>query len=738
MLVSFDIRGFVRVSQGQFGAEIPINVDWIKTTSPKTFVRIDFMRGDPETLKSTQDRKRLRKQLWLAGVVWSLLVAFLLLWSLSGVDGEMLGLARQEAIANYNKDQAFRAWGTAHGGVYAEVTERTKRNPYLSHIEERDLVTPGGRQLTLMNPAYMLRQLMEEYDELYGVKGRITSLLPLNPDNTPDAWEAAALLAFTRGEKERFEVTEIDGEPFLRLIRPMVTTEGCLLCHAHQGYKEGDIQGGVGVAVPLDGYLAVAEGRKWNLSVILGLIWAVGMIVIWLTGRRGFQRIRERLDYEDQIWQQANFDSLTGLSNRSLFMDRMDRALSYVRRHSDELALLYIDLDRFKDVNDTRGHACGDRLLQEAARRLQGCVREMDTVSRLGGDEFTVILPEIADSLSATAIANKILGELARPFDLDGCEIHLSASIGITTYPEDGDTPGVLLQNADTAMYRAKSGGRNTYRFFTWEMNQEAEGRVSLESDLRQALKRDEFDLHYQPVFDLAEGRLVGAEALLRWESPGRDPIGPDTFVPLAEGNGLIVPLGEWVLQRAIADLRGWDQAGLILETLSVNVSTIQFRASGFLEQIQLMLNQHPYLKSRLVLEITESVFMDGYGEAGKALDRLRKQGVGIAIDDFGTGYSSLSYLKRFPVDNIKIDRSFVRDVTSDPDDAALCDAIIAMAHHLGLQVIAEGVETDLQQQFLRDSGCDLAQGYLLGRPMSGAAFEVFLREHLPVDKAAS
>ena len=695
------------------------------------------MKNDPGSLQSTEDRYHLRGQLALAAVLWTLMMAILLFWSIHSVDGEMLGLARQEAIANFNKDQAFRAWGTSHGGVYAEVNERTGRNPYLAHIPERDLVTPSGRQLTLLNPAYMLRQMMEEYDDLYGVKGKVTSLVPLNPDNAPDEWEAAALRAFAKGEKERREVTEIDGKPFLRLIRPMATTAGCLLCHAHQGFEAGDVRGGVGVSVPLARYLAVAEDRKLNLAVVLSLIWTVGMMVIWLSGRRGFQRIRERLDYEGRIWQQANFDTLTGLPNRSLFMDRMDRALAYARRHGESLALLYIDLDRFKDVNDTRGHASGDRLLQEAAARLRNCVREMDTVSRIGGDEFTVILPEIADRVSATVVANNILTELARPFSLDRHDAHLSASIGITTFPEDGEDPGMLLQHADTAMYRAKSSGRNAYRFFTREMNQEAEGRVSLESDLRKALQNDGLSLHYQPIFDLRGGGLVGAEALLRWTSPERGTIGPDVFIPVAEESGLIIPLGDWVLRRAARDLRCWDRAGVVLKSLSINVSTIQFCSGTFPQQIRSLLDQHPHLDSRLVLEITESVFMDGYGLAGEALDLLRKQGVAIAIDDFGTGYSSLSYLKRFPVDEIKIDRSFVRDVTNDPGDAALCEAIIAMAHHLDLTVVAEGIETDLQQRFLRESGCDLAQGYLMGRPMPADEFATFLGTHLVADKAA-
>ncbi|MEW8522343.1 MAG: EAL domain-containing protein [Candidatus Thiodiazotropha endolucinida] len=679
------------------------------------------------------DESRLRIQLWMAFFGWTLLVLFLLLWAMSNEDAEMLELARREAIDNFNKDQAFRVWATTHGGVYVPVTERTQPSPLLRHIPERDLVTPSGRQLTLLNPAYMLRQMMEDYAELYGVKGRITSTKPLNPENAPDEWERAALESFERGEKEQFELTDINGEPYLRLIRPMETKAGCLKCHHNQGYQVGDIRGGVGISVPMKHYFSSAAEQKREIKAGLGLIWFAGVSAIWFYGRRSRQRFRERKDYEDQIWQQANFDSLTGLSNRNLFLDRLGRALAFARRQHSILALLFIDLDRFKYVNDALGHATGDQLLQEAARRLRLCVREMDTVSRLGGDEFTVILPIISEGQAVARVATSILTELSRPFDLGGQETHVSASIGITLYPQDGSDTGMLLQNADTAMYQAKAEGRNTYRFFTWEMNKVAEGRVSLGAALRNALRGNEFQLHYQPIVDIADGQIVGAEALIRWGSPDQGRVGPDQFIPVAEESGLIVPIGDWVLQQAALDLKLWDRAGLKMELLSVNVSTVQFQFEGFLEKMLDLMKRQPHLSSRLFLEITESVFLDEHREPGTRLGVLRKQGIGISIDDFGTGYSSLSYLKRFPVDKIKIDKSFIRDVTTDPEDAALCEAIIAMAHHLGLKVVAEGVETKAQWQFLHESGCDYAQGYYIGRPMAAATFTDFLVKHTDV-----
>ena len=677
-----------------------------------------------------RDLRRLNLQVITTASVWTLLLAGMLVWTLNSVDDEMMELARLEAVANFNKDQAFRAWATGHGGVYVPETESTVASPYLSHIPERDLVTPSGRKLTLMNPAYMLRQLMEDFDELYGVKGRITSLYPLNPINRADPWEESALKALKEGAKEVFEITGIEGRPFLRLMRPMVTKAGCLQCHGHQGYEIGDIRGGVGVSVPLEKYLSVAVERKRNLWIILLVVWIVGLGFVWLGASRSRQRILERIDYEAHIWNQANFDLLTGLANRTLFMDRLDRALTYAHRDKHLLALLYVDLDRFKDVNDTRGHVVGDELLQQVAQRLRHSVRDMDTVSRLGGDEFTVILPKVREKSSAAVVARSILEELSRPLKLEGYDNYLSASIGITVFPDDGNDSGELLRKADTAMYQAKSAGRAGFRFFTADMTKQAERRVSLESNLRHALDHKQFELHYQPVLRLSDGALVGAEALIRWCPPGRDLVPPDEFIPLAEECGLIVPIGKWVIRQAVADLARLDETGPKLSELAVNIAMPQFREKTFASELIAFLSNHPHVKQRLCIEITERVFMDEYSDPVAQLAMLHREGLRISIDDFGTGYSALGYLKRFPVDIIKIDRSFVRDVTEDAEDASLCEAIISIAQHLGMKVVAEGVENREQWEFLRHKECDFAQGYYMGKPMPLGEFMDYMKAH--------
>jgi diguanylate cyclase (GGDEF)-like protein len=664
------------------------------------------------------DRRKLTRTLLGATLLWGSLLAASLYLSLSQADQEMLGLARNEARANFNKDQVFRSWATSHGGVYVPVTPQTPPNPFLAHIPERDLVTPSGRRLTLVNPAYMVRQMMDEYAELYGVRGRIVSLTPLNPNNAPDAWERRVLQSFAHSTDEAFEWTAIDGQPYLRLMRPMMTVEGCLKCHADEGYTNGGINGGVGVSVPLQPYLRVTDRRKQRLWLTHGAIWLFGMAGVVVGGVSGRRQIAERNLFQQRIWHQANFDSLTRLANRNLFFDRVEQALAGARRSGQKLALMFIDLDRFKDVNDTLGHGQGDSLLQRAAERLAGCVRESDTISRIGGDEFTVLLSDLQSADSATVVARSILATMAEPFMLDRQPVHISASIGITLFPDDADDATTLLKNADTAVYQAKADGRNTYRYFTWEMTQRARERVQLENELREAIKGDQFCLYYQPIFATESRRAQGAEVLLRWQHPQRGLVGPDTFIGIAEQSGLIVPIGEIVLRKAVQQLKEWQQEGIQLHHLAINVSTRQCRSAGFAPFVQRLVQEAgPDISRRLAFEITESLFLGDEADAGELLAEWRSLGISISIDDFGTGYSSLSYLRRFPVDILKIDRSFVRDIAADPADASLCEAIISMSHLLGIKVVAEGVETEEQLAILGARHSDFCQGFLLARP---------------------
>jgi len=443
-------------------------------------------------------------------------------------------------------------------------------------------------------------------------------------------------------------------------------------------------------------------------------------MLVQSTGSIGSQigQFMARGQAEERVRHLAHFDELTGLPNRTLFNQRLSHALARARRAEQSLAVLFIDLDRFKNINDTLGHDAGDRVLKEVAQRLSGCLREVDTVSRLGGDEFVVLIEAASRPADIAEVAQKILAAMARPVVLDAQEFHLTASIGISTSPGDSDDLQGLMKNADIAMYRAKEQGKNNFQFYSAQINVHTLERVALESDLRHALERDEFVLHYQPKVDIGSNRIVGMEALLRWQQPGKPLVPPNQFIPLAEETGLIVPIGEWVLRHACRRNKAWQEQGLPFLRIAVNLSPRQFAHANLLQEVAHALQETQLDPTWLELEITESMVMRDPERAVLLLHELKAMGIHLSLDDFGTGYSSLSYLKRFPLDSVKIDRSFIQDLPRDSDDAGITQAIIAMAHSLRLAAIAEGVETAEQLEFLRSNGCDEMQGYLFCRPL--------------------
>ena len=429
--------------------------------------------------------------------------------------------------------------------------------------------------------------------------------------------------------------------------------------------------------------------------------------------------IADRKASEARVTHLANHDNLTDLPNRNLLQDRARQALSVAGRQQQRVGILFIDLDQFKTINDSLGHHIGDRLLQTVASRILGCLRDEDTVARQGGDEFIVVLPAIKRFEDIGIVAQKLLSVLAAPYAIDNADLHTSASIGVSVFPDDGVDIETLMRNADTAMYHAKTNGRNNFQFFTPRMNQAAAERLNIENKLRHALTRQELSLVYQPIVSLREGRACAAEALLRWYSD-EGPITPDRFIPIAEETGLIVPIGEWVMRAALQERRRWLDQGHHLPRMFVNMSARQFAQKNLVATIGRMLHEVGLGPEHLGIEITESLLMERPEDAVRTLKTLSAMGIQISIDDFGTGYSSLSYLKRFPLNKIKVDRSFVRDIATDPDDAAIVTAIIAMAHSLNAAVVAEGVETQEQLSFLRAHGCDEFQGYLFSRPLPG------------------
>jgi diguanylate cyclase (GGDEF)-like protein/PAS domain S-box-containing protein len=434
--------------------------------------------------------------------------------------------------------------------------------------------------------------------------------------------------------------------------------------------------------------------------------------------------VTERKKVEEQIEYQAYHDALTGLPNRRLFRDRLTVALAHARRMKHPLAVMFLDLDRFKVVNDTLGHSTGDELLKAVGARLQTSMREEDSIARMGGDEFTVLLAELKTSNDAAKIAQKVLDTVAYPLQIDGTELFVTTSIGIALFPNDGDTAEALLANADHAMYRAKDAGRNSYQMFTPAMNSRALERLSLENDLRHALERGELELHYQPQINIASGRVSGVEALLRWNRPRFGLVGPKDFIPIAEETQLIVPIGEWVLREACRQARLWQNDCPAGFRMAVNLSPRQFQHSDLTLVIATALELSGLAPGDLELEITESLAMQNTTRTIATLRRLREMGVQIAIDDFGTGHSSLNYLRSFPIDSVKIDQEFVQEIEFSAADRAIVSAVIGMARGLRLRVTAEGVETESQLAFLREQGCQEVQGFLFGEPVPASAFQ--------------
>jgi len=498
-----------------------------------------------------------------------------------------------------------------------------------------------------------------------------------------------------------------DGRRQFRTVIPFIASKdfrgtNCLNCHH---VEVGSVNGAASIVLNMDDADArIARVKYWVWSGDAILVLMLALIIIW-----------RKVDRRIQIL--ANFDSVTGLPNRNLLHDRISQAISFARRYEKIAAILFIDLDDFKVVNDSLGHNVGDQLLRELGKRLTSCVRGVDSVARLGGDEFVIVLTGMAHQDGVLFIAEKVLDSLSRPFLLEGHEVFISSSIGVAIFPKDGDNEVTLLKNADSAMYHAKERGKGHYQFYAAEMNEMALERLALVNDLHHALERSEFVLHYQPQVNLKTGKITGVEALVRWQHPQKGMIPPSKFIAVAEETRLILPLGEWVLYTACSEAAKWHKKGYDI-TVSVNISALQVEEHRLVELVDDALRMTGINPKYLELELTENVLIERSDAINRIFRQLREKGVRMAIDDFGTGYSSLSYLSKLPIDKLKIDRSFVRDISDDADDRSIVEAIISMSHSLRLKAIAEGVETAEQEEILRRLNCDEMQGFLFSKPL--------------------
>ena len=678
------------------------------------------------------DQSHLLYWVILLSVIWCL--AFLVsgYWNFHRLHDVAINQALSQAKAAIDKDMTYRYLVSGVGGVYIPTDRGVKPNPYLAHIPHRDVTTKDGRELTLVNSSYFTR-LVHDKEAIIapkGIRGHVTSMKPLRSENAPDEWEKQAILAFKKGVSQWTGELSINGEKYFRLMRPRITKASCIECHIHQGYKPGDVMGGISVSVPMKPLLADSEERIFQLWVWHLFFWLIGVVGLFV----GYSLLRRKERY---MHYSALHDNLTGLPNRTLFLDRLNQRLETAKRHDHTGVVLFIDLDRFKTINDSLGHSIGDQLLQRVGQRLQGMLRREDTVARLGGDEFVVLLSELdSDAETVVAevqiIADKILETLVRPHKLGGRELYASSSIGVALFSKETSDSNEILQQADVAMYRAKDAGGNCFHFFLPSMQYAAEERLNIEHALHRALDQKEFQLHYQPIVDIKQpGHIVGAEVLLRWQHPEQGTVFPAAFIGVAEETGLILDIGNWVVHEVCRQMQMWNDRKPDLDygKISINISPIQFQQADFVPKLVSAVETYQIDPSKLYLELTENLLVRDINGVAEKIHELKTHGLQFSIDDFGTGYSSLAYLKQLPVDILKIDQSFVRDIATDPNDAAIVESILAISSRMGFQVVAEGVETKEQLEFLTVRECDLYQGYLFSRAVPVEEFEILLEK---------
>ncbi|WP_305044797.1 putative bifunctional diguanylate cyclase/phosphodiesterase [Geoalkalibacter sp.] len=677
---------------------------------------------EPGPARRKGSRSRRFLILGLAGL-WTLLLVWGLFWNLERLRENTLALATAQARTFADHVLVYRHWNAKHGGIYVEVSDSTPPNPYLADLPERDLRTPSGRQLTMVNPAYMMREIFSLEKQMYGLSGRITALHPLNPDNVPDSWEMSALLALVEGSSEVSDVVQVGDREILRLMRPLLMEAECLFCHAHHGYGLGEIRGGLSTQVDLQPWWAIGRAHRWGLGGGALLLWLLGLAALGAGERQLRRQENRRLRLEENLRYLEHFDSLTGLANQSQFFGKLDLFLKQRRAPEDLVAVVLLDLEDFRRINNALGRSQGDQLLRIGAQRLRVGVGEFGWVFYFGNGVFALLLPFVQQADEAGSIAYRALAELERPCLVDQGDVHLSAHCGLALAPRDGITAADVLRHAEIALHAAKAGQGERVRFFNRDLGFQAVERVQLEVDLRKALERDELFVLYQPQIEAESGAVKGAEALVRWRHPTRGILGPDRFIALAETSGLIVPLGEWVLWAVCRQIRRWREQNLEVPPIAVNLAAAQFRQGNLASLLARILEETGIAASCLSLEVTESALMYDLEQARSILGQLRSMGLHLAVDDFGTGYSSLSYLKNFPLDCLKIDRAFVRDLPGDAGSAAIVTAVVALGRSLGLLTLAEGVDAPAQYEFLRQAGCTRFQGFLFSEPLSAAEF---------------
>ncbi len=684
---------------------------------------------------SGYSQSTLNRYLYILVGSWTVIFVILLGFIATEIESNARHHAFIRARSVVERDVLYRQWAAEHGGVYVPVSEDVQPNPHLSFVHNRDIVTTDGEILTLVNPAAMTRQVYELSNRHSQIINRITSLDLMNRDNAPDTWEATALMELSETGADAFSaLVDKNGVDYARTIVPLRTEAGCLECHFDQGYKVGDIRGGISVMVPFAPFLDEEWAASLHMLIMATLLWLAGLIFILVFSGKLKQQLvfireseRQRNIAESTLHYLAHFDKKTNLPNRALFDDRLGQSIVHAERLMTKVAVAVVQIDNFTKICDTFTHSVEDVLIRKFAEVVGACIRPDDSVARFEKDSLLILLPGILAKENIARIVDKINSRLEKTITIEGHEVFINASFGVALYPDDTTDAENLVRFAETAAERACSLERTNLQMYSTELNEMAHEQLFLETALRKALQEEQFTIYYQPQVDAPSGRVTGAEALIRWFHPEKGMITPDRFIPLAENNGMIFPIGEWIMLNACRQAAAWQKELDRSFQIGINVSAKQFADPHLIDMIDRALTETGLPAENLEIEITEGMIMADVERAIETLIDLKVRGIKIAIDDFGTGYSSLSQLKKFPIDRLKIDRSFVSELGLQQDDKVIVEMIIELTGKLNLSVIAEGVENKEQKDFLVSRGCYQMQGFFFSRPVPPGEFGTVL-----------